>query len=119
MVAREQIALLAKPFYLSKEGRGVVKRVTWMTRCRHPRGDAILILDVTKVQLEYPLVRPLGDADAQAIADVHGSYGILRVRPAPSLDQVTVEYDASRLSEKDLEAVLQRFGIPIRRQFSV
>jgi hypothetical protein len=90
-----------------------------MTRCRHPRGDAILILDVTKVQLEYPLVRPLGDADSQAIADVHSSYGILRVRPTLSLNQVTVEYDASRLSEKDLEAVLQRFGIPIRRQFTV
>jgi len=76
-------------------------------------------LDVTKVQLEYPLVRSLGDSDSQAIADVHSSYGIMRVRPAASLDQVTVEYDASRLSEKDLENVLQRFGIPVRRRFSV
>ena len=82
-------------------------------------GDAILILDVTKVQLEYPLVRPLVDADAQAIAEVHSSYGIMRVRPAAGLDQVTVEYDASRLSEKDLEAVLQRYGIPVRRRFTV
>ena len=74
---------------------------------------------MTKVQLEYPLVRPLSDADSQAIANVHSSYGIMRVRLAPTLDQVTVEYDASRLSEKDLEAVLQRYGIPIRRQFTV
>ena len=74
---------------------------------------------MTKVQLEYPLVRPLADADAQAIANVHSWYGILRVKLAPSLDRVSVEYDASRLSEKDVEEVLHRFAIPIRRQFTV
>lgn len=72
---------------------------------------------MTKVQLEYPLVRPL--ADPQAIANVHSCYGIMRVRLAPSLDHVSVEYDASRLSEKDVEEVLHRFAIPIRRQFTV
>ena len=75
--------------------------------------------EVTKVQLEYPLVRPFADADAPAIASVHGWYGILRVKLAPRLDHVSVEYDASRLSEKDVEAVLHRFAIPIRRQFTV
>jgi hypothetical protein len=74
---------------------------------------------VTRVQLEYPLVRPLADADAPAIANVHSWYGIVRVRPTPSLDHVSVEYDASRLSEKDVEDVLHRFAIPIRRQFTV
>ena len=74
---------------------------------------------MTKLQLHYPLVRPLADADAGAIAGVHSWYGIMRVLPAPSGDQVTVEYDASRLSEKDVEAVLHRFGIPIQRQFQV
>jgi len=74
---------------------------------------------VTKVLLHYPLVRPLADGDADAIANVHSWYGILRVKPAPSLDSIEVEYDASRLSEKDVEAGLQRFGIPIRRQFTV
>ncbi|MGA3025928.1 MAG: hypothetical protein ABSF98_14255 [Bryobacteraceae bacterium] len=74
---------------------------------------------MTKVQLEYPLVRPLADADAQAIANVHSWYGILRVKLAPSLDRVSVEYDASRLSEKDVEEVLHRFAIPICRQFTV
>jgi hypothetical protein len=74
---------------------------------------------MTKVQLEYPLVRPLADADSQAIANVHSWYGILHVKLAPSLDRVSVEYDASRLSEKDVEEVLHRFAIPIRRQFTV
>jgi allophanate hydrolase subunit 1 len=74
---------------------------------------------LTKVQLEYELVRPLADHDAAAIADVHSWYGIMRVQLAPSLDKLLVEYDASRLSEKDVEAVLQRFGLPIQRKWTV
>ena len=74
---------------------------------------------MTKVQLEYPLTRPLNDADSQAIASVHGWYGIFRVKPAPSLDRISVEYDASRLSEKDVEGVLHRFSIPVCRKFTV
>jgi hypothetical protein len=42
-----------------------------------------------------------------------------RVQLAPSGDRLLVEYDASRLSEKDVEAVLQRFGLPIRRKWTV
>lgn len=72
---------------------------------------------MTKVLLEYDLVRPLTDGDAQAIADVHSFYGIVRVKPAADQDKVSVEYDASRLSEKDVEATLQRFRIPIQRKW--
>lgn len=74
---------------------------------------------MTKIQLEYDLVRPLTDQDAGAVADVHSWYGILRVQPTAALDKLHVEYDASRLSEKDVEAVLQRFGLPVKRQWSV
>jgi len=74
---------------------------------------------MTKVQLEYDLVRPLTDADASKVADVHSWYGMLRVRPAPSMDKLSVEYDASRLTEKDVEAVLHRFGLPIQRKWAV
>lgn len=74
---------------------------------------------MTKVQLEYYLVRPLTDQDASAVADVHSWYGIMRVQLAPSLDRLQVEYDASRLSEKDVEAVLQRFGLPIQRKWAI
>jgi hypothetical protein len=74
---------------------------------------------MTKVQLEYDLVRPLTDQDAAAIGDVHSWYGIERVQLAPSLDRLRVEFDASRLSEKDVEAVLQRFGLPIQRKWAI
>ena len=74
---------------------------------------------MTKLQLHYDLVRPLGDADAKGIADVHSWYGIVRVRVAPDVKSIDVEYDASRLSEKEVEAVLHRFGIPIERKWSI
>ena len=74
---------------------------------------------MTKVHLEYELVRPLTDEDASGLADVHSWYGIQRVQLAPSLDKLIVEYDASRLSEKDVEAVLHRFRLPIQRKWTV
>jgi hypothetical protein len=72
---------------------------------------------VTKVEIHYDLVRPLTDADAGAFADVHSWYGMTRVRVTPDMKSIDAEYDASRLSEKDVEAVLVRFGIPIRRKW--
>ena len=71
---------------------------------------------MTKVELQYDLVRKLEDADAAAVADVHGFYGIQRVQIAPTLDRITVDYDASRLSEKDVESALVRYGVPIVRK---
>ena len=74
---------------------------------------------MTKVQLQYDLERPLSDDDATGVADAHSWYGILRVQLAPSLDQLAVEYDASRLTEKDVEAVLLRVRLPIKRKWVV
>ena len=74
---------------------------------------------MTKVQLAYDLIRPLTDADSSKLADVHSQYGIYKVQLEPSMDKLAVEYDASRLSEQDMEAVLQRFGLPIQRKWSV
>lgn len=74
---------------------------------------------MTKIDIHYDLQRPLTDADAPAIANVHSWYGMARVRIAPGMKAVDVEYDASRLSEKEVESVLIRFGIPIQRKWSV
>ena len=69
---------------------------------------------MTKVTLYYDLTRPLGDEDFDNIAKVHATYGVARVQVAPALDKITVDYDASRLMKKDVEAVLATHGIPIR-----
>ena len=74
---------------------------------------------MTKLEAHYDLVRPLSDSDATGIADVHSWYGIMRVRLAADRHSIDVEYDASRMLEKDLEAVLLRFRIPIQRKWTL
>jgi hypothetical protein len=73
---------------------------------------------MTKVTLHYPLTRLLQDEDLENIARVHSTYGMARVRVASSphsvFDTLTVDYDASRLMKKDVEAVLTSHGIPIQ-----
>ena len=69
---------------------------------------------MTKVTLHYDLTRPLTDADLDNIYNVHATYGMARVQVAPTLDKITVDYDASRLTRKDMEAVLARHAIPVR-----
>ncbi|MGC9970559.1 MAG: hypothetical protein ABSE56_08210 [Bryobacteraceae bacterium] len=67
---------------------------------------------MTKVQLRYGLARPLDESLFERIADLHGVYGFLRIEPVP--EGLLVEFDASRLSELDVEAHLRRAGIPIQ-----
>ena len=68
---------------------------------------------MTKVQLEYDLLRKIDDDDAQAIGNVHSYYGIQKVRISAALDHITVDYDAARLSPADVDNVLVRCGVPI------
>jgi hypothetical protein len=73
----------------------------------------ILAEAMTKVTLHYKLLRPLGEDDLTSISNVNSTYGISRVQVAPAMDQLTVDYDASRLMKKDVEAVLHRHGLPV------
>jgi hypothetical protein len=68
---------------------------------------------MTRVQLEYELVRPVDDHLMRQIASAHSVYGLLRLTLSPSLDRLTVEYDATRLSPLEVEAQLHSMGIPV------
>lgn len=74
---------------------------------------------MTKIQLQYALIRPLSDADAHAVSNAHAYYGIQRIQVDPSLKAIAVEYDASRLSEKDVEHALLQYGVPIERKWAL
>jgi hypothetical protein len=67
---------------------------------------------MTKVQKHFRLERPLDEALIQQIADANSLYGIDRIQIAPSRTELTVEFDATRLRSADVEAALQRLGIP-------
>jgi hypothetical protein len=70
---------------------------------------------MTKVQLPFALAAPLDEATMHRIPSIYEIYGILRIVVEPGGQKLTVEYDATRLSPKDLEAVLARAGIPLVR----
>lgn len=70
---------------------------------------------MTRVQLHYELTRPLGEDDLEGVANVHSVYGISRVQVGSNSGSITVEYDASRLSERDVESALVHHGVPIQR----
>jgi hypothetical protein len=68
---------------------------------------------MSKAQIHFQLQRPLDDVLLSRISDAHTLYGILRVQPAPSLDRIMVEYDASRLAPAEVESALAGAGIPV------
>jgi len=70
---------------------------------------------MTKVQIHFRLQKPLDALLLQRIAETHTLYGIYHVEVSPSLDNVTVEYDATRLRPAEVELALSSAGIPVER----
>ena len=68
---------------------------------------------MTKVQIQFRLRQALDEALLVRIAALHSIYGIQLVQVAPSLDRLSVEYDASRLRPAEVEAALEKAGIPL------
>ena len=68
---------------------------------------------MTKVQVRFQLQKPLDDAMLARISEASAIYGIQKLKVAPSLDALMVEYDASRLRPAEVEAALAGAGIPI------
>ncbi len=68
---------------------------------------------MTQVQVRFRLQRPLDGVLLARIAQLHSMYGIERVRVAPSMDGLTVDYDAARLRPAEVESALAAAGLPI------
>ena len=66
---------------------------------------------MTKVQIHLGLQRPLDDEMMQRISDANSIYGIDRIKILPSLQEIMVEYDATRLKPAEVERTLAQAGI--------
>jgi hypothetical protein len=73
---------------------------------------------MTKVQVQFDLTKPLEGRELEAVANAHGYYGFYFVRLQPSMKSILVEYDASRLTDAEVEATLHRAGVPVQRKFT-
>lgn len=67
---------------------------------------------MTKIEIQYALSRPVDETVMERIAAAHGIFGLTHVRLLPSLKEIHVEYDASRLTREQVLAALHRAGIP-------
>jgi hypothetical protein len=68
---------------------------------------------VTKVQIRLRLQKPLDDSTLSHLAAANSIYGIQRLRVAPTLDALDVEYDATRLKQADVLNALSAAGVAI------
>ncbi len=66
---------------------------------------------MTKVQIHLGLQRPLDDAMMERISDANSIYGIDHIKIKPSLKEIVVEYDATRLKPSEVERALAQAGI--------
>ena len=70
---------------------------------------------MTKVQIRFRLQKPLDDSSLPLLAAANAIYGIQKLKLAPTLDAVEVEYDATRLKPADVVSALSAAGVPIVR----
>jgi len=78
--------------------------------------QSVILKEMTKVQIAFHLSEPLNERQMARISDLHSVYGILRVQVEPSGDRIIVEYDATRLNPKEVEALLAGAGIPLAEE---
>jgi hypothetical protein len=69
---------------------------------------------MAKVEIAFDLWRPLEEEDLLNFAKLTSVYGILMAKISPTLDKITIEYDASRLTPEQVQVVLERHGMPIK-----
>ena len=67
---------------------------------------------MTKVQIHLSLQRPLDDEMMECISNANSIYGIEHIKVKPSLKEIMVEYDATRLKPAEIERALAQGGIP-------
>ena len=60
------------------------------------------------------LQRPLDDSALSNLAATNSLYGIQKLKVAPTLDALDVEYDATRLKPADVVNALSAAGVPIQ-----
>jgi hypothetical protein len=68
---------------------------------------------MTKVQAHFHLQRPLDDFSLENLAHANAIYGIHRLKLSPAMDEVMVEYDATRLRPAEVESALADAGLPL------
>lgn len=71
---------------------------------------------MTKVQTRFRLQKQIDDSSLSGLAAANAIYGIHRLKFSPAMDELFVEYDATRLRPAEVESALIGVGIPIQEK---
>jgi len=74
---------------------------------------------MTALDVAFRLGRQPGALEMQALYQVREVYGIRKVSFDPDGLTVRVEYDASRLAESTVAALLRRAGLDVRERIAL
>ena len=70
---------------------------------------------MTRVELQYDLIKPLGDAEYERLSRLLSVYGVMSFKLRQDLSGMMVEYDATRLNPDGVDRVLQSNGLAVKR----
>jgi hypothetical protein len=70
---------------------------------------------MTRVELQYDLMKPLGDAEYARLSRLLSVYGVMSYKLRPDLSGMMVEYDATRLNPDGVDRVLHSNGLAVKR----
>jgi hypothetical protein len=79
-------------------------------------GRAGIIPDMTLVEATYELQSPLTQDQLRSLGSFANTYGLRRFRVDDAKNQLSFEYDASRLKETQLTHVLRQARITVTRK---
>lgn len=71
---------------------------------------------MTLVEVTYDLQAPLRAEQLRALGGFANTYGLRRFRVDEQRNQISLEYDASRLTESEVAHVLRLARIPVQRR---
>jgi len=73
---------------------------------------------MTLVEVTYELQSPLSQEQLRSLGEFANTYGLRRFRVDESKNQLSFEYDASRLRETQVEHVLGKARIAVARRIN-
>ena len=85
-------------------------------RGRSAAGTYCYNAGMTLVEITYQLQEPLSPAQLRALGAFANTYGLRRFRVDETKNELSFEYDASRLKETEVEHVLRSARIPVLRR---
>ena len=83
---------------------------------KNPGGSCYIIAPMTLLEITYELQSPLSMQQLERLGEFANTYGLRKFHVDEQKNQITIEYDASRLRDTQVAHVLGQAGIAVIRK---